>query len=154
VRIIGIDPGLNGGIAILDGTLQSVYRMPVHDGQINVDTLIEIINDYPPHAIVIEEQQAMPKQGVSSTFKTGMNYGILLGVVESLLHPLVKMKPSEWKKVNGLIGKDKEASRRLASELYPAHRTHFKLVRDDGVAEAALIARAYQIRYIRDANAS
>jgi hypothetical protein len=89
-------------------------------------------------------------QGVSSVFKFGKNYGIVIGVATGLSHPLVKITPFDWKRSNGLIGKDKDASRQLAMELWPRHAESFKRKRDDGRAEAALIARAYNIASIKE----
>jgi len=54
---------------------------------------------------------------------------------------LVRVRPQAWKKKMGLIGKDKTASRGLARELFPQYAERFKLVKHDGLAEAALIAR-------------
>ena len=152
MKILGIDPGLTGGLAVLAGTLQSVQRMPVINGEINASDVEILLDLVQPDMVVIEAQQSMPKQGVSTTFKTGLNYGKLLGVLESSAHPYVRMQPMEWKKLNGLVGKDKNASRALASNLYPHLREHFRQAKDDGVAESALIARAYQIRYTRQEN--
>ena len=54
----------------------------------------------------------------------------------STLYPLV------WKKVMGLIGYDKEASRSLAQTLFLG--AHLSLKKDEGKAEALLIAEAYK----------
>lgn len=154
MRIVSVDPGLNGAIACLNGTLRSVTRMPTHASEIDVGAVVTMLNRIHPEQVVIEEQQSMPKQGVSSTFRTGLNFGMLIGAIETLGYPLVRMRAVEWKRLNGLMGKSKDDSRRLASELWPAHRDSFKLIKDDGMAEAALIGRAFQIKFIREENAS
>ena len=82
----------------------------------------------------------MPRQGVSSTFKYGVGYGTILGVCGALRLPVRHVTPAVWKRAAGL-SKDKGASRRRACELWPAHSASFGRVRDDGRAEAALIAR-------------
>jgi len=154
MNVISIDPGLSGALAYLEnGVLEAVHRMPVRDSEIDLASVIDLLLDYERDVVVIEEQQSMPKQGVASTFKTGMNFGILIGAIETLEYPLVRIRAVEWKRANGLLGKDKAASRRLASELWPRHRDHFKLVKDDGMAEAALIGRGYIIRYVREERA-
>lgn len=103
-----------------------------------------------PDVVVVEKVHSMPGQGVHSVFSFGKSYGILIGVATGLSHPLVKITPQKWKQANGLIGKDKDASRQLAMELWPQHADRFKRKMDDGRAEAALIARAYHIASIKE----
>jgi crossover junction endodeoxyribonuclease RuvC len=153
MNIVGIDPGLSGGVALVgDGALQMAVDMPVLGGEIDIDELCELLNMSKPDVVVVETVHAMPKQGVSSTFNFGLSTGMVLGTIRSLRHPLVRMRPIDWKRANGLVGQDKTASRRLAQELWPDMADLFKLVRHDGRAEAALIARAYQFRMIHQAN--
>jgi len=73
--ILGIDPGLSGGIAILNGDLPDVLPMPVIDAANGkghaldtqrIGTLVRIVANHGGRA-VIERQQAMPKQGITST---------------------------------------------------------------------------------------
>ena len=84
----------------------------------------------------------MPKNGSIASFKLGVSYGVCLGVVESLSHPLIKLRPQAWKGLNGLLRQPKEASRQLAIELWPDKAEHLHLVKHHNRAEAALIARA------------
>jgi hypothetical protein len=58
----------------------------------------------------------------------------------------------EWKKANGLVKKPKSASRGLAMELWPDAAPLFKRVKDDGRAEACLIARAGSARIVHEIN--
>lgn len=139
---------------MVDGALQGVVDMPMGDDEVSGALLAAHIALAEPDVVVLEKVHSMPKQGVASSFKFGKNYGIVIGVVGGLRHPLVKMTPQEWKRVNGLIGKDKDASRQLAMELWPHLANHFHMRKDDGRAEAALIARAYSITTIREAHAS
>jgi hypothetical protein len=95
---------------------------------------------------VIEQQQAYKGQGVSTTFTTGKNYGILLGILEALPVNIQIVSPIRWKKALKL-GKDKQLSFDLGTELFP-DATHFwKRKKDDGVVEAALLAH-YGATYI------
>jgi Holliday junction resolvasome RuvABC endonuclease subunit len=152
-RIIGVDPGVGGGIALMvDGVIEGVIDMPVGDDEVSGVLLSAHIELAEPNVVVIEKVHSMPKQGVASSFNFGKSYGTVIGLVSALRYPLVKMTPQEWKRANGLIGKDKDASRQLAMELWPQHADHFKRRRDDGRAEAALIARAYHIATIRGMN--
>ena len=71
--------------------------------------------------------------------------GRALGAIEAIPQSLglvtTYATPSAWKKSMGLIGKDKGASRQLATDLYPSWAAMFKRVKDDGRAEAALLAK-------------
>ena len=63
--------------------------------------------------VVVENVHAMPKQGVSSTFRFGVAVGIIHGVAGALRLPLTLVTPTQWKKFHGLPS-DKEAARELA----------------------------------------
>ena len=151
MRIVGVDPGMTGALAVYDrGTLESVHDMPVLDGQVDGNALGLLFEEWLPEIIAVERVQAMPRNGSIGSFKLGMNFGIVLGVATALSHPVVTLRPSEWKRRMGLLKKPKEASRLLAIELWPNHAQMFRLVKHDGRAEAALIARAYAFQAIHE----
>ena len=87
----------------------------------------------------VEKVGAMPKQGIASTWKFAQGYGTILGAVSGCALRCRRVTPAVWKRNLGL-SKDKGASRRLACELWPAQSAMFARVKDDGRAEAALIA--------------
>lgn len=150
--IVGIDPGVTGAIACLrDGKLIECIDMPIADSRCAGWMVAAFIKGYDPETVVIEDTQPMPKNGSVPSFKLGLNTGIVLGAVQTLGYPIVRIRPVDWKRANGLIGKSKDASRYLASELWPLWRDSFKRKKDDGRAEAALIARAHVIRRQREA---
>lgn len=150
-RVLGIDPGATGAVALLDthsGELV-VSDLPVisvkrtsgarKSTEISEAHLAEIIRGLSPDAVWIERVHAMPKQGVSSSFNFGLAYGIVRGVIGAVGLPMFLVTPNEWKK-EFRLGSDKSASRMLAGRLYPHNASVFSRVRDDGRAEAALIA--------------
>ena len=159
--IIGIDPGLDGGIAILDSRATPIVEIMPTLGtgrrEIDVGRLVERFSYFvDPHHAMIERQQAMPKQGVASTFRTGENYGLLIGILAGLQIPYTIVPPRTWQKVmlDG-VGKIREtpkaASIFRAQQLFPnvnlkatdrCRKCH------DGMAEALLIA-AYGERILR-----
>lgn len=94
----------------------------------------------PDSIIAIESVHSMPEQGVSSTFDFGMNFGIWLGIIAALNIPMELVTPQEWKKHYGLIGKDKDASRIIALQLFPQMAMELKLKKYNGRAEALLLA--------------
>lgn len=140
MRLVGIDPGLTGALALLDaGHVVHVEDMPVVDRAVDPYALAALLADW-GHVdrVVVEAQQAMPRQGVSSTFKTGVNYGRILGVLAALERPVVHVTPATW--TRGLhVGADKAAHRRRAMDEWPEVADRFARVKDDGRADACLI---------------
>lgn len=147
---LGIDPGLSGAVAVLaaDGALIAVYDTPTLTLQVargtrreyhlpGVVTLLQPYAGPGAHAL-IEESQAMPGQGVRSMFTTGLGFGVWLGILTALAIPYTRIRPADWKRPLGLLGKDKEASRLKATQLFPRADLHRKL--DHGRAEALLLA--------------
>jgi crossover junction endodeoxyribonuclease RuvC len=152
--IIGIDPGMTGALAVLDrGQLVAIMPMPTTAGQVSGMEIAAILESYEPTRVCIEDVHAMPQNGSISSFKLGYNFGVVMGVINAAHIPIMRVTPHRWKKSYNLIGKDKSASRALAMELYPAHAHAFRLRKDDGKAEATLIARWGLGEYIRQANA-
>ena len=148
---IGIDPGINGAIAIFrDNVLHSVVDMPtveIASGKtmkrhISAITLCNILALYPTAHVVIEKVGAMPGQGVSSMFNFGRSAGIIEGVVAALRMPSTYVTPQQWTKAVGRAA-GKDASRMRAMELFPTRAELFKRAKDDGRADAALIAYWY-----------
>jgi crossover junction endodeoxyribonuclease RuvC len=140
--IVGIDPGVTGGLAVIHkGRLSGVEPMPVHDGRADGMGIDELLTLWEPDAVYLEDTQPMPKNGSIASFSLGLNTGIVIGAVTANQFRLVRVRPQAWKRKMGLIGKDKSASRGLARELFPEFGDRFKRVKDDGLAEACLIAR-------------
>lgn len=144
---VGIDPGQTGGLArvLHNGDLDDVVPMPSVSGEVSGWQIGEIIqswrSDSPDRVVVvIEEVHAMPKQGVSSTFKFGKSYGIAIGAAQALGAPIHFVRPQEWKKTFTLVGKHKDASRSKATELWPRKSEHWTRKMDNGLTDAALIA--------------
>ena len=145
--ILGIDPGLNGAIAwVADtGHLIRVADMPtieVHGKKkVSPQMLVSMLED-DAHEIkmaAIEEVGAMPGQGVTSMFNFGYSAGILAGVCAGLLIPMTFYRPAAWKRAAG-VPADKGAARLMAQSFWPGSRD-FVRSKDDGRAEAALLAR-------------
>lgn len=145
-RIIGIDPGLSGGLCLLEiagGTILAAVPMPTvslnRKGEIDLAALGALLTEWRPSVCWIEEQQAMPGQGVSSSYRTGYNYGLLRALIFARGIPINPVRPATWKKAVG-VPSDKNAARAIASRIFPAHSHLWAKVKDDGLAEAALIA--------------
>ena len=146
--ICGIDPGLSGGLTFINAQFFNVLPMPISTLQlankktryINILELTDLfIQRTGLTTCYIEKQQAMPQQGLSSTFKTGLGYGILLGITNIYFNEVIEVRAKEWKKYYGLSS-NKEEARALASKIYPAYKDLWKLKKHDGLAESVLIA--------------
>lgn len=147
--IMGIDPGLSGAIAVYDtatGELM-VEDMPTVEvtrngkakREISAQLLAEAIAAGYAKQAFLERVGAMPGQGVSSTFSFGRSVGMLEGVLAALDIPTTIVPPTTWqRKVNVRGGKD--GSRERAMQLFPKHASLFSRKKDDGRADAALIA--------------
>jgi len=149
--VIGIDPGISGAISVFGAvTLFDVIDMPtleVDSGKtkkrhISAAGLRDILEGYPNHHVVIEKVGAMPGQGVTSMFNFGRSAGIIEGVVAALRMPHTYVTPATWTKAVGRAA-GKDASRMRAMELFPSKADLFKRAKDDGRADAALIAYWY-----------
>jgi len=147
MRIVGIDPGKTGAIAVVNERICAVVDTPVfgtrsRPGDLNPDGMISVLRSMEPHHVYIETQQAMPKQGVSSTFCTGYGYGLWVGIITTLGLPWTAVRPAAWKRVMlaGLDKTDKSVSRIAAARLFPQVAADLSRVSDHGRAEALLIA--------------
>jgi len=153
MNILGVDPGIRGGLAIIaidaNGAapcLIDAIDIPVAGvgakERIDVLAIRDWIAQHAPQHALIERAQAMPKQGASSGFKYGRAVGAIEAVIACGAIPLAIVEPSIWKKFHRLPGKDKEAGRQRALQLFPNAHALLARKKDHGRAEAALIALA------------
>ena len=148
--ILGIDPGLSGALAFFTpgtGALV-VHDVPVlaltRNGkakrEVDAVELARLVDAAGPidHAY-IEAVGAMPGQGVSSVFAFGKVFGLLLGILAANFIPHTLVPPARWKRALR-VPAEKDGARARASQLLPAHAGLWTRAKDDGRAEAALIA--------------
>jgi crossover junction endodeoxyribonuclease RuvC len=144
--VIGIDPGLDGAITAIDNATGNpiwIEPMPTTgDGKDRLVSAAHLADLLEPELIVtccIETASTRPGLAAQSVLKTGTGYGILIGVCAALRIPTIYVSPQRWKK-DLAVPADKAIARRLATERFPAWSSSFKLVKDDGKAESALVA--------------
>jgi crossover junction endodeoxyribonuclease RuvC len=150
MKILGVDPGIRGGLAIVginaDGVpcLVDAIDIPIIGlkAKERVDALAirDWIARHAPQYAVIERAQAMPKQGASSGFKYGRAVGAIEAAIECCEIPLTIIEPTARKKFHQLRGSDKEAGRQRARQLFPGAHELLALKKHHGRVEAALIA--------------
>ena len=162
--IIGIDPGLSGGIAVLkDKAIKNLYDMPVmsegkkNKRQLNSAQLAKIIkeniHEKEETAIVVEQVNAMPGQGVTSMFNFGQTFGAIKGISAALGLPIFFVRPAKWKKHFELINSSKDSRRTKAIEMYPSISYQLSKKKDVNKSDAILIARFHsETRFINDSS--
>lgn len=148
-RILGVDPGQSGGLAIIQGgELIHGTRMPIikirAKAQLDARAVLEwwCVADF--DVAVIEAVHAMPRQGVTSSFQ----FGRMLGAIESLVFsvgvPVHYVTPAAWKRAMGLSSDKQQSIDAAKLRFGAAADALLKHKADDGIAEAALIAAHWQ----------
>ena len=121
--IMGLDPGVSGGISVIETKQNKLpkilysLKMPVVSmyGKKIVDTIkvYESLSSYKIDISIIEKVHAMPRQGVTSSFQFGRSFG----AIETLAYLLSKgvdyVAPAVWRKHLG-VGASKKDSLDLA----------------------------------------
>lgn len=149
--VLGIDPGLSGGLAIVSGMpgerarLLDAIDVPTSGEKakrrVVAAKVIAFIMKHKPDYAFIERAQAMPDQGASSGFIYGRAVGALEACAEGCQVSLDVIESTAWKKAHGLIKTGKEDSRARALRLFSADADRFfDRKKDHNRAEAALIA--------------
>lgn len=135
---LGIDPGQNGGAAVVSSKgIQCLYKFKdqtEHDIAIN---LKKMVSGFAILKGAVEKVHSMPKQGVASSFKFGMSYGFLRGMLVAYAVPFIEPSPQAWQKYLGCLSKgDKNVTKQLAQRKWPSHASSIT----HGIADALLIA--------------
>ena len=162
IRIVGIDPGLTGGVALVevwsipetDGSmgmaLGGARPMPIVTGpdkrkHLDLVALLTAIREWAPGFIVVERQlNVVPGRNLRASPATMYNFGKIMGALEVAAPawdpaPLVtEANPQVWKREMGLSS-DKEASRQKATAVFGSV-AFWPRKKDEGVAEAGLLA--------------
>lgn len=167
-RWLGIDPGLAGGLAVLDldagrrPVHVQLYRTPVvrirrgkksrleYDVRAMWRLLQELTAaDAPPLVVelALEAVSARPAparighgqgHGGIAALRLGLGHGLWLALVVASGVPYRIVPPQVWKRAFGLLGASKAASRLRATEVCP--RVGPLRAVDEGPAEALLLA--------------
>lgn len=148
--IAGIDPGKTGALAILhpDDSVEffDVPRIMLKGKDKPAwsqwaGEWCTALDLAAPDMVVIENIAARPGQGVTSMFTFGRTLGFVHGLVTATTGcPVHFVTPSVWKAKLGLLNSSKGASREKCRTLFPSTVASLTRVKDDGRAEAALLA--------------
>lgn len=138
---IGIDPGVSGGIAILDdtGNVIEVHRMP----DTPADVLALLLRMREDARAMLEQVSAGVwgqgkmggRMGVSSAFTFGRGVGHLEAFLLAAQIPTDRVQPARWQQALGCrTHGDKNISKARAQQLWPGRKiTH-------AIADALLLA--------------
>lgn len=155
-RIVGIDPGLAGGLGVLDletdGTVRDVtlHRVPIiefkkggrkkreYDLPKMQALLLELADQTRMLHVGIEAQNPHPDEGVVSAMRLGLGLGFWQGMLAALELPCEVVYPIVWKRHHGLLRQPKAMSQVLVGRLFPKYAKTRKV--DEGACEALLIA--------------
>jgi crossover junction endodeoxyribonuclease RuvC len=175
--ICGIDPGLDGGVGLLDistGTVIELVIMPVCGKELDLPDLVRLLQEATVlEEIWLEKVGATPArrvkgpggkiktvagQGVSSAFKFGDGYGSIKGIAAALGIPLELVAPGRWQKTmhTGASGKTaKQRSVSVALRRYPKidfRRSTRGKVPHSGKVDALLIAEYGRREWLKRAS--
>ncbi len=160
--IIGIDPGISGAACAFyradhEGPefIADVIDLPaIDDGkrrEIDVPKFVAWVRKTCPAHAFVENVQPMPSipdkfgnrrtMGAATTFRFGMVVGQIRATFACCGIPISLIHPQVWKRFYELKGADKEQSRQKALELHPEASHWLRRKKDDGRAEAILLAR-------------
>jgi crossover junction endodeoxyribonuclease RuvC len=151
--VLGIDLGLHGAVArlTLAGELLGVFDAPtLRDGakgreSINPPLMAQLIADCHAARAYVEFVGPRPHEGPLGAFSFGRALGVTVGICAAYAIPVSFITAPVWKRLVGIApgaAGAKDAARSEAVRRWPAHASLFARVRDDGRAEACLIALA------------
>lgn len=155
--VLGLDPGLSGGLAIIHSGGVITEPMPVIGNVIDKRGLLTWLraNRDLIEMAYLELSASRPKQSSQSTFTFGRGFGTLEMALEAAEIPYQVVPPNVWCKViHAGMPKDmkaKDKSRIVAARLFPnldLRESPRCKVPHEGMMDATLIA-SYGLRIMR-----
>jgi len=140
VRYIGIDPGIKGGLAIVkfeEGRIE-YHTFPFNNDCISVLKNIFSLRMNRVANVNLEKVHSLHGQGVTSTFTFGIQFGMLIGVMQALDVNYKLVEPLTWQRPFNLMANKSESPKKRAAEIFKKLVGEDKLT--DGEIDAALIA--------------
>lgn len=147
-RILGIDPGLSGALALLTTDMRlEIFDMPTLEIErggksrraVDTHALAKLVRQLVPTVALVETVGPRPGQGVASMFQFGRVVGQIEGTLSALEIPVVQITAPVWRRYFS-VPEGKDGSRLSASSWMPAYAERWHRKGDHGRAEASLIA--------------
>lgn len=120
---LGFDPGQSGGVGIIRSDNIEAFAFSGMTERDIHELVNQIRGRYADNEIyaMLEQVNAFPGQGISSTWKFGQHYGFLRGILTAQSIPFELVRPQVWQKAMGcLTGGDKNISKAAAQRLFPS----------------------------------
>lgn len=135
---IGVDPGVGGGLAALDGDgcLIDAIRMP--------ERTLALLAWLQRHAkgatALLEFVRSSPQMGRASCFTFGRGYGRLETALDAAGIPFGEIVPAKWQGIMGCrTGGDKNVTKAFAAARWPGYKvTH-------AIADALILAECCRL---------
>jgi hypothetical protein len=148
--VIGIDPGLTGALCFLADGVPVFRDMPCVDfkdrQRVDGHAIAAELRGYRgmfagAHFFAATEIPFC-RQGESGMAgqRSGINYGIVLGVLDSLGIARIEVTPQKWKKHHALLKTEKDVARQVAMQRFPDYGVWLQRKKDNGRADALWIA--------------
>jgi hypothetical protein len=155
VSIVGIDPGLKGGLCLIkDRGVVNLSPMPLWGGEVDYEGVRDYLEKARPNRVIIERQIVITGQNLAASAKTMYSFGVLIGILISLRIPYEIVEAKTWQGIYKDVPcadtsawkyskETKQRSVGLAMYLYPDVSlipTAASYKPSDGMAEALLLA--------------
>ena len=141
-KIIGVDPGKNGGLVVIEKDEIRAYKCPETPDEMATLFGVALNGDAPIDTyVVIEHVWARPGNASRAAFSYGVNYGLWLGIAASHEVDMNYVSPQKWMAHIGCPKGMKVTQRKnwlkdMAKKMYPSLK---KITL--ATADAILIAR-------------
>lgn len=157
---VGVDPGAHGSLGLLDvtaaGVIASARVFDTPSIQVKVgktmrtrideagvrDLLMMEVMRFGGCYAVLEGVAPQPKFGGSTNFWLGQSLGVWSACLTCCSIPYKLVYSQTWKKAFSIVKDDKNKSQamQIARRMFPQLSAELKRVKDDGRAEAILLA--------------
>ena len=136
--VIGIDPGLSGGIALISEKVIKAIPMPkterdtfdyIHEEILCYNKWMHYnLDEIPryPITFVLEKVHTFPGQGISSSGKFMQHYGFLRGLIIAAEQRFIDVSPQKWQRSLGILprksktkSEHKNLLKQLSQQLFP-----------------------------------
>lgn len=159
MRIVGIDPGKDGGIALAEVRPGGIVKLFAFDMPViemakakgkgkkriyNGQAMRALLLESAPTLVVVEDTNPMPKQSIVTTWSQARGIALWEGLLIGLGMRYTTVTPQTWKRAL-MPGKarDKAATAQLMTQLYPEVASLIYTARGrliDGRADALALA--------------
>jgi hypothetical protein len=125
-KIIGIDPGKGGGLAVISKDGIKAFKCPNTPDKMATLFGVALNGDAPIDVyLVMEQVWARPTNASSRAFNYGVNYGVWIGIAASYEVDMNYVSPQKWMAYIGCpkgmeVTKRKNWLKSKAKECYPS----------------------------------